>query len=255
MFGIGAGEFIVILIVALIVFGPSKLPEVGRAIGKGLREFRKAQAALSATLNESDEPPKKSSPTEKISDEKKSESQAVTADDVINSAKERPLNEPPKKISESQAVTADDVINSAKERPLNEPPKKISESQAVTADDVINSAKERPLNEPPKKISESQAVTADDVINFTKEKPLNEPPKKSSHAEKISESVTADDVINLAEEKPIVKENQHEKIFNGNPNDAAFDDARAGVAGAGSSSNGIGEQPKPATDGTINSNR
>ena len=49
MFGIGAGEFIVILVVGLIVFGPSKLPEVGRAIGKGLREFRKAQAALSQT--------------------------------------------------------------------------------------------------------------------------------------------------------------------------------------------------------------
>ena len=62
MFGIGAGEFIIILIVGLIVFGPSKLPEVGRAIGKGLREFRKAQAALSQTLNEVDEPPK-SSPT------------------------------------------------------------------------------------------------------------------------------------------------------------------------------------------------
>ncbi len=81
MFGIGAGEFIVILIVGLIVFGPSKLPEVGRALGKCLREFRKAQAALSATLNEPDEPPKK------ISSEKKS----VTADDVINSAKEKPL--------------------------------------------------------------------------------------------------------------------------------------------------------------------
>ncbi len=60
MFGIGAGEFIVILIVGLIVFGPSKLPEIGRAIGKGLREFRKAQAALSQTLNEPlDEPQKK----------------------------------------------------------------------------------------------------------------------------------------------------------------------------------------------------
>ena len=51
MFGIGAGEFIVILIVGLIVFGPGKLPEVGRAIGKGLREFRKAQAALSRKEN------------------------------------------------------------------------------------------------------------------------------------------------------------------------------------------------------------
>ncbi|MBQ3452354.1 MAG: twin-arginine translocase TatA/TatE family subunit [Selenomonadaceae bacterium] len=81
MFGIGAGEFIVILIVGLIVFGPSKLPEVGRAIGKGLREFRKAQAALSQTLNEPLEPEKKSEPEKK----------AVTADDVINMAKEKPI--------------------------------------------------------------------------------------------------------------------------------------------------------------------
>ena len=83
MFGIGAGEFIIILIVGLIVFGPSKLPEVGRALGKGLREFRKAQAALSATLNEVEETPKKSQPVE----EKKS----VTADDIINLAKEKPI--------------------------------------------------------------------------------------------------------------------------------------------------------------------
>lgn len=85
MFGISAGEFIIILIVGLIVFGPSKLPEVGRAIGKGLREFRKAQAALSQTLNEPLEPEKKSPP--KPAEEKKS----VTADDVINLAKESPI--------------------------------------------------------------------------------------------------------------------------------------------------------------------
>lgn len=87
MFGIGAGEFIVILIVGLIVFGPGKLPEVGRAIGKGLREFRKAQAALSQTLNEVDINEKKSQPVEKPAEDKKS----VTADDVINLAKEKPI--------------------------------------------------------------------------------------------------------------------------------------------------------------------
>ena len=91
MFGIGAGEFIVILIVGLIVFGPSKLPEVGRAIGKGLREFRKAQAALSATLNEPLESEKKSSSAEKISEEKNTTTPTVTVDDVINLAKEKPL--------------------------------------------------------------------------------------------------------------------------------------------------------------------
>ena len=127
MFGIGAGEFIVILIVGLIVFGPGKLPEVGRGLGKALREFRKAQAALSQTLNEVDINEKKTPPAEKPAE--------------------------------------------------------------------------------------------------------------------IKKSVTADDVINLAKESPIVKENHNEKSFNGNPDNAlVVDDARAGVAGAGGSSNGVGKQ-------------
>lgn len=51
MFGIGFPELILILIVGLIVFGPGKLPEAGRALGKGLREFKKAQSALTAAMN------------------------------------------------------------------------------------------------------------------------------------------------------------------------------------------------------------
>lgn len=37
-------ELILILVIALVVFGPGKLPEVGRALGKGLGEFRKAMS-------------------------------------------------------------------------------------------------------------------------------------------------------------------------------------------------------------------
>lgn len=51
MFGIGFPELILILIVGLIVFGPGKLPEAGRALGRGLREFKKAQSALTAAMN------------------------------------------------------------------------------------------------------------------------------------------------------------------------------------------------------------
>ena len=39
---IGPMEIVVVLIIALLVFGPTKLPEVSRSIGRGLREFRKA---------------------------------------------------------------------------------------------------------------------------------------------------------------------------------------------------------------------
>ena len=56
MFGIGIPELILILVVGLIVFGPSKLPEAGRALGKGLREFRKASSALQEAINAPDPP-------------------------------------------------------------------------------------------------------------------------------------------------------------------------------------------------------
>jgi sec-independent protein translocase protein TatA len=41
MFGIGVPELIVILVVALIIFGPGRLPEIGGALGKGIRDFKK----------------------------------------------------------------------------------------------------------------------------------------------------------------------------------------------------------------------
>ena len=46
-FNIGPGELILVLIIALIVVGPGKLPDVGAAIGKSLREFRRAAADVS----------------------------------------------------------------------------------------------------------------------------------------------------------------------------------------------------------------
>jgi len=46
MFGFGLAEMVVILVVALIVFGPGKLPQVGKALGSSLREFRDATRAL-----------------------------------------------------------------------------------------------------------------------------------------------------------------------------------------------------------------
>ncbi|ORU01453.1 Twin-arginine translocation protein TatA [Anaerovibrio sp. JC8] len=46
MFGIGVPELIIILIIGLIVFGPGKLPEVGRTLGKTIREFRKVSNGI-----------------------------------------------------------------------------------------------------------------------------------------------------------------------------------------------------------------
>jgi sec-independent protein translocase protein TatA len=51
---VGPMELIVILAIALIVLGPKKLPEAGRSVGKGLREFRDALSA-NATLDDHDD--------------------------------------------------------------------------------------------------------------------------------------------------------------------------------------------------------
>lgn len=46
MFSFSMPELILILIIALVVFGPGKLPEVGRALGKGIQEFRRASSEI-----------------------------------------------------------------------------------------------------------------------------------------------------------------------------------------------------------------
>ena len=53
MFGpIGMPELIIILTIALIIFGPRKLPELGRSLGRSLHEFKRASNELRNTLDE-----------------------------------------------------------------------------------------------------------------------------------------------------------------------------------------------------------
>ena len=49
---IGMPEMLVILVIALIIFGPRKLPELGKTLGKSLAEFKRASNELKSTLEE-----------------------------------------------------------------------------------------------------------------------------------------------------------------------------------------------------------
>lgn len=65
MFGLGMQELIVIFVIALLVFGPSKLPELGRSLGRAMAEFRRASEELKEGLTAelSTEEEKASAPT------------------------------------------------------------------------------------------------------------------------------------------------------------------------------------------------
>lgn len=52
MFDLGTQELIVIFIVAFLVFGPKKLPELGRTLGKGIRELKEAMRGVRASIEE-----------------------------------------------------------------------------------------------------------------------------------------------------------------------------------------------------------
>ena len=76
IFGVGLPEVTVILILALLIFGPKKLPELGKQLGKTLKSLKKAsnefQNEIDQVMNEEDESPKsiESNQTNEINQEK-----------------------------------------------------------------------------------------------------------------------------------------------------------------------------------------
>ncbi len=78
-FGLGTGEILLILVVIMILFGPRKIPEIARGLGKTMHAFRKASSEFSQAV------------TREIDEEKKAlEIDKVTAKTEQNSAGTRP---------------------------------------------------------------------------------------------------------------------------------------------------------------------
>ena len=103
MFGIGLPEFILILVVGLVVFGPSKLPELARTVGKGVREFRKASSALTQALNAQPETVSKQAPAPTTA---QSQQPATTVTTAANTT-------PDTKADTTNAATTDNVAQTA----------------------------------------------------------------------------------------------------------------------------------------------
>lgn len=56
MFGLGGQELGIILLIILVVFGPSQIPKMARSLGQAMREFKKAQREIQDEINRPDTP-------------------------------------------------------------------------------------------------------------------------------------------------------------------------------------------------------
>jgi sec-independent protein translocase protein TatA len=83
MGSIGMPEMLVILVIALIIFGPRKLPELGKSLGKSLAEFKRASNELKSTLEE------------EIKIEEQQTAKRVTPPTTSQPAASAPVEQPP----------------------------------------------------------------------------------------------------------------------------------------------------------------
>ena len=135
MFGIGAGEFVLILVVGLIVFGPSKLPEFGRSLGKLIRELKKTQATLSNAIN-LDEPP---SPAAAAATPPSSTTVTATSSSTSNEVQEKPQQPAQSAASATTSTTVSTAVTSTEQltQLANSNPIRLDKTDSTNSDGTI----------------------------------------------------------------------------------------------------------------------
>ncbi len=110
MFGLSFWEIAIVLAVALVILGPTKLPELARSLGKGIREFRKATDDFKSTVEEG-----MSEPDSKLED-KNQQAQLNAGQTNAGQTEDEPAqlieDEPPKPAAAPEPV-AEAVVDSA----------------------------------------------------------------------------------------------------------------------------------------------
>lgn len=71
---IGWTELIVILVIILVIFGPKRLPEIGKSLGKGIKEFKKSSTELQEQLTSEEQKAPSVEQTEKVEETKEAPS-------------------------------------------------------------------------------------------------------------------------------------------------------------------------------------
>lgn len=102
MFGLGIPELIVIFVIALVVFGPKKLPDLGKSIGRAMAEFKKAQREFQESVQSEMKAVEKTSELDKVKEFAKLDLKAYGEADagkstVVHEAGQKPGQAPEQK--------------------------------------------------------------------------------------------------------------------------------------------------------------
>ncbi|ACV68278.1 Sec-independent protein translocase protein TatB [Desulfohalobium retbaense] len=116
MFGIGTTEVLIILAVALVVIGPSKLPELARTLGKGMAEFRRMSSDLKHTIDmeadRSDSEQKRSDAQKELFGDKNEQSKRAEQQEASDQEKTA-ASDSPSEVDEAVASTEKTVQREA----------------------------------------------------------------------------------------------------------------------------------------------
>jgi len=139
MFGIGVPELVIILIVALLVVGPSKLPELARSMGKALGEFRRLTDDVKETIEHemAREPEKEEEPQKLVQKQQEAQGQLFEQQASQAVQAEEPLPEAPVIMGDShlvvEEVAQEGQTQEQKEEPATAQAEKAAEGSQVAA--------------------------------------------------------------------------------------------------------------------------